>query len=59
MEKNTIKVEALFVSDVHLGSKGSNPKELLAISLTFTETGKFDLTTKPSEISKLLFKSNS
>ena len=31
MEKNIIKVEALFISDVHLGSKGSNPKELLTI----------------------------
>ena len=25
------KIEALFISDVHLGSKGSNPKELLQI----------------------------
>jgi UDP-2,3-diacylglucosamine pyrophosphatase LpxH len=31
MEKNTIKIEALFISDVHLGSKGSNPKELLTV----------------------------
>jgi UDP-2,3-diacylglucosamine pyrophosphatase LpxH len=31
MEKTIKKVEAIFISDVHLGSKGSNPKELLSV----------------------------
>ena len=31
MEKTIKKVDAIFISDVHLGSKGSNPKELLSV----------------------------
>jgi len=31
MKKSTKKVEAIFISDVHLGSRGSNPEKLLEV----------------------------